>query len=146
MDLKDREFRKQIGKNCTCFNLRRAARLVTQSFDRSLRSTGITANQFSVLMAVYDLDIPLTKLAKALGMERTTLTRNLNVLEKAGMLVLGSGDDRRERQISITREGEQLLETALPLWQQAQVDIIDLLGQETWKGLISGLHAVARRL
>ncbi|MBW1782439.1 MAG: winged helix-turn-helix transcriptional regulator [Deltaproteobacteria bacterium] len=146
MDLRDKKVRREIGRNCTCFNLRRAARLVTQSFDKTLRSAGITANQFSILVAVIDLDIPLTKLARVLGMERTTLTRNLNVLEKAGVIVVGAGDDRRERQISVTREGERLLETALPLWQRSQSDMIELLGQETWEGLISGLHAVARKM
>ena len=68
VNLSDKKTRREIGMSCACFNLRRAARLVTQRFDRALQESGITANQFSILMAAYNQDgILLTKLAKNSG-------------------------------------------------------------------------------
>jgi DNA-binding MarR family transcriptional regulator len=145
--LSNKNLRKEIGKTCVCFNLRRATRLVTQRFDRALRQLGLKANQFSILMASYGPEgILLTRMAKALGMERTTLTRNLVPLEQMGVVSSEPGEDRRERRIKITEKGSALLEKALPLWQQAQRDIMESLGGETWVGLLSGLHEVARKL
>lgn len=147
MVLSDRRLRREIGKHCACFNLRRAARLVTQRFDRAFRESGITANQFSVLLAAYDQEgILLTKLAKSLGMERTTLTRNVSLLDRMGMVSITTGHDRRERKIVITANGIDLLEKTLPLWQKAQNDVLDAIGQEKWEGLLAGLHGVAENL
>jgi len=112
LNLSDKELRKKIGRTCACFNLRRAARVVTQRFDQVFRDTLITANQFSILMASYNQEgITLTKLAKALGMERTTLSRNLLLLERKGLVTIATGGDRRQRRIKITQDGCTLLES-----------------------------------
>jgi hypothetical protein len=80
LDVSDKRLRREMGKSCACFNLRRAARLVTQRFDRAFRDAGITANQFSILMATYNQEgILLTQLARILGTERTTLSRNVSL-------------------------------------------------------------------
>lgn len=147
MNLSDKELRKKIGRTCACFNLRRAARVVTQRFDQVFRDTLITANQFSILMASYNQEgITLTKLAKALGMERTTLSRNLLLLERKGLVTIATGGDRRQRRIKITQDGCTLLEKSLPLWQRAQDQVIEAVGQEQWESLLAGLHKVARSL
>lgn len=147
MNLRDKRMRKEIGKNCACFNLRRAARIVTQRFDRVFRGAHITANQFSILMASYNQQgILLTKLAKSLGMERTTLSRNLSLLEQRELVTIGTGGDKRERRITVTSKGITLLEKTLPLWQKAQNQVIEAVGQEEWEGLLAGLHRVARDL
>ena len=147
LSLSDERTRREIGRSCACFNLRRAARLVTQRFDRALHDNGITANQFSILMAAHDQKgIRLTRLAGILGMERTTLSRNVSLLVNRGVVSTEIGNDKRERKIFITDKGIALLEKALPQWQKAQNDIIDSIGEEKWKGLLSGLHSVAREL
>lgn len=147
MSLHDKRIRKEIGKSCACFNLRRAARIVTQRFDRAFRDAHITANQFSLLMASYDQEgILLTKLAKSLGMERTTLSRNLSLLERRELVTVGPGGDKRERRITVTDKGTTLLEKTLPLWQKAQNQVVETIGQEEWEGLLTGLHKVARDL
>ena len=53
------------------------------------------------------------------------------------------GKDRRERRIRISEKGAGLLEMALPLWRQAQREIVESIGGEEWEGLLSGLHEVA---
>jgi len=147
LNLSNERTRREIGKSCACFNMRRAARLVTQRFDRAFRDSNLTANQFSVLMASYSQeDILLTRLAKILGMERTTLSRNLSILERRKMVSIAMGADRRERRIAITKKGITLLERTLPLWQRAQNEVVDLVGPEEWEGLLSGLHKVAKGL
>ncbi len=147
MNLSDKELRREIGKTCACFNLRRAARIVTQRFDQVFRDAHITANQFSILMASYHQEgISLTKMANALGMERTTLSRNLSLLVRKGLVTISTGGDRRQRRIRITKEGRTLLENALPLWQRAQNQVIETVGQEQWERLLAGLHKVARTL
>jgi DNA-binding MarR family transcriptional regulator len=147
LPLSDPKYRREIGRSCACFNLRRAARLVTQRFDRNLRESGITANQFSILMAVHDQEgVLMTRLAAILGMERTTLSRNVSLLSRMGMIRTAAGSDKRQRNIAITEDGIGLLEKALPLWRQAQKEVVDAIGSEKWKGLLSGLHGLAKTL
>ena len=147
MNLSDEKTRREMGKGCACFNLRRTARLVTQRFDRAFRGSGITANQFSILMASYNEEpILLTRLAKFLGMERTTLSRNLSLLASRGLVSIETGSDKRERRIAVTEKGIALLEMTVPLWQEAQKDVVESVGQKEWEGVLSGLHKVARGL
>ena len=130
MILSDQKIRREIGMSCACFNLRRAARLVTQRFDRAFRESGITANQFSILMAAYSEEgILLTKLAGNLGMERTTLSRNVSLLERMGMVSMATGNDKRERRIAINKNGITLLDKTLPLWQKAQNEVVEAIGR-----------------
>ncbi len=147
MNMDNKQFRAYMGQNCACFNLRRAARLVTQKYDQALRQTGLTANQFSILIAAYnDGGHGMSKLAKILGMERTTLTRNVAILERSGFLSITPGRDKRERRVATTRKGKNKLKHALPLWQQAQEEIVALVGEKKWKSLLSGLHEVSSKV
>ena len=82
--------------NCTCFNLRKAARAVTQAYDKEMKPSGLRATQFSLLRMVAKLGpVGIKDLAKALVMDRTTLGRNLKVLSDRDLLEIGEGDDRR---------------------------------------------------
>lgn len=146
MDLDDKAFRAYMGKHCACFNLRRASRLVTQKYDQALRQTGLTANQFSILIAAYNRDgLGILKLAKILGMERTTLTRNVAILERLGFAGINPGRDKRERRVAVTQKGKDRLKQALPLWQQVQEDMVALIGADKWERLLSGLQEVSRK-
>ena len=89
--------------------------------------------------------ITLTRLANATVTDRTTLTRNLRLLEEQGLIRIDAGDDRRERQISITREGAEALKAAYPLWQKAQAQVSKRMGSEHLKAMQDQL-AVATAL
>ena len=66
------------SSNCLCFNLRKAARALTQTYDAALKPAGVTAPQFALLSTLAGYGpVSLSDLAAALGMDRTTLTRNL---------------------------------------------------------------------
>jgi DNA-binding MarR family transcriptional regulator len=130
----------EMGRTCLCFNIRKAARAVTHLYDRFLRPAGLRATQFALLMAArISGPVTLTRLAKITVMDRTTLTRNLVVLEKRGFVTIQAGEDRREREVSLTPLGSEVLEKAASLWAQAQAHIQEGLGMERLENLLCGL-------
>lgn len=128
---------------CTCFNLRRAARVVTRIFDEGLRPSGLRSTQFSILAVLNGVgSSTINELAKALVMDRTTLARNLKPLETHGLVEVISGKDLRTRLVALTPAGRKLLARALPLWEQTQRDVIDRLGDGPWYNLMERLQQV----
>lgn len=128
---------------CACFNLRKAARVVTQVYDQMLRPAGIRTTQFSLLVAISMLGSPtVSRLAEVSVMDRTTLTRNLEVLKKQGLVDISRGNDRRTRIVNVTRAGRNALEEALPLWEQAQSRVVKALGESRWQSLRDHLSAI----
>jgi DNA-binding MarR family transcriptional regulator len=107
---------------CTCFRLRRAARRLSQIYDTHLAPAGLSLNAYSILRHAPQPRL-LGELAEALGMDRTTLTRNLKPLLQAGWLQEQRGDDARQRLITITPAGKACLRRARPLWQRAQDEV-----------------------
>lgn len=125
---------------CLCFNLRKAARAVTQLYDAALEPAGLRATQFSLLAALDRRDaVTITDLARAMVMDRTTLTRNLRPLEKQGLVAIAPGDDRRTREVSLTRRGRQTLTRATPRWRHAQTGMLDALGDRRARRLLGEL-------
>jgi DNA-binding MarR family transcriptional regulator len=86
--------------------------------------------------------ISITALAKFMGMDRSTLTRNLRPLEKQGLVTLGTEGWRRSRTLEITKMGRSRLREALPLWTKAQQALQKRLGDRTW----GAVHGVLDRL
>lgn len=131
---------------CTCFRLRRASRRVTQVYDRELAAVGLSLNQYSILRRTEREPRVLGGLAEELGMDRTTLTRNLSPLMDAGLLETVRGKDARQRVIALTDEGRSRLATAKPLWQRAQSVIDALLGETGVQQLHDELDRLDDRL
>ena len=113
---------------CTCFRLRRAARQVSQIYDRELAAVDLSLNEYSILRHTERDARLLGELAESLGMERTTLTRNLKPLLDAGWLKESRGEDARQRFIAITASGRRRLVSAKPHWQRAQQRIDSSFG------------------
>jgi DNA-binding MarR family transcriptional regulator len=134
---------KEIGRSCACYNLRRAARATTRLYDNFLRPSRLRSTQYSMLMvARFRGPVTLTKLAEMTVTERTTLTRNLTILEKKGLILIEPGKDRRERQVSITELGREVLMEAIPLWEAAQAHIEQGLGAERMDSLLKDLSEI----
>lgn len=126
--------------SCTCFNLRKATRVVTQFFDEKLQPSGLLVNQFTLLTALAQVGSPTMKtLAQVLVMDRTTLTRNLKPLQRQGLVAIEPGQDQRERIVTLTATGQSALAKAFPLWKEAQQQVVEGLGQEQWQVLLSSL-------
>ena len=89
--------------NLRLLKVRKAARAVTKLYEEVLRPIGLRATQFSLLMATRVMGpVTVVKLAQVTVMDRTTLTRNLQILEKRGLIAIKPGEDRREREINLT--------------------------------------------
>ena len=91
--------------SCTCFKLRKATRALSRVYDQHLAQAGLKTTQYSVLVNAGRGALPLVELADKLGLERTTLTRNLKPLIEAGWIVLAPGADARQRIVTITAAG-----------------------------------------
>jgi DNA-binding MarR family transcriptional regulator len=113
---------------CHCALLRRTARRVTQLYDEALAPAGIRLTQYSLLATVErEGSIALTPLAGALGMDRTTLTRNLAPLVARKLLVLENAKGRTKL-VRLTARGAKLLLAAYPHWLVAQRTFAKRLG------------------
>ncbi|MGH9262553.1 MAG: MarR family winged helix-turn-helix transcriptional regulator [Acidimicrobiales bacterium] len=124
--------------DCACFNLRKAARAVTQLYDDVLRPTGLRVTQFSLLAVIRLSGVTgITALATAAVMDRTTLTRNLRVLAKKGLIQIRDGDDARVREVTLTAGGRAKLAAAQPYWEQAQSHMTSVLGRARMAGLLA---------
>jgi DNA-binding MarR family transcriptional regulator len=129
--------------NCVCFNLRKAARAITQLYDKILRPTGLRTTQFSLLAATSLLEpVTLTRLAEMGVIDRTTLSRNFKPLEKLGLIKVTSGEDRRTRIVTLTDRGKEALAKALPLWKKAQASVVRELGHKRWEYMQANLQGV----
>lgn len=127
---------------CTCANIRKAARVVTQMYETTLQETGLKAGQVTILAVLSKLgNMPVTSLADALVMDRTTLTRNLKPMVRDGLINIETEDDQRVRVVGLTKKGGKVFKQAYPLWAEAQSRLVDGLGVKRWSALVADLNA-----
>lgn len=132
-----------INTECCCFNLRKVTRAVTQFFDRYLEPAHIRATQFTLLLTLSSATgKTLTEMAEGLVMDRTTLTRNLKPLEKAGLITTIKLADRRTKGYVLTEKGRMAIEKGVPLWRKAQQHIVEQLGDPRYARLLEELSLV----
>jgi len=132
----------EVAASCACAKLRKATRATSQLYDATLRPSGLRATQFTLLVATRLIHTaPVTRLAKELGMDRTTLTRNLSLLERQGLIRIRPGRDRRVREVVLTERGHEALARAVPLWRRAQARVARALGGARLRRLQSDLTA-----
>jgi DNA-binding MarR family transcriptional regulator len=128
---------------CANRNLRMAARAVTQYYAQIMAPSGLEPTQFTLLVGcALAGPVPLTDLADILVMDRTTLARNLRILQKHRLVSVEEGEDRRIRTVRLTAEGVRKIEQALPLWRQAQEHVVEGLGQDRFSRLLEDLSEV----
>ena len=114
-------FDLSLCTQCHCLAARRNARAITRVYEEHLRPHGLRATQFSILVALAVAGPkPMGELAEALGLDRTTLTRGVALLERDGWLATEPSDDARERRLRLTKAGRKKLESAYPAWKAAQ--------------------------
>jgi DNA-binding MarR family transcriptional regulator len=122
---------------CACHNIRKAARTITGVFEEALRPHGLRGTQFTLLIALGQAGAaPISRLSGALGMDRTTLSRELKPLCDAGLVSVAAGEDRRKRMAALTRQGREKLDAALPQWRQAQRKIVGKIGADDFGALL----------
>ena len=132
-------FPDEMAASCYANRLRNAARAITRHYDARLKPLDLRISQLSVLTAasVADGQLTIVELAEKLGMDRSTLSRNLDPLERRGLIELGPEGRHRARRVMLTEAGQALLREAYPLWRAAQHGIA---------GLAPGLDATIGQL
>ncbi len=121
----------EVHETCLGMALRQASRAMTQRYDSAFSVAGIRSTQFSLLVALGQApSVPLSRLAEALVMDRTTLTRNLAPLVRRGLAAESGAKDKRVRSYTLTARGQQLLARALPEWKSAHARILRALSKE----------------
>jgi DNA-binding MarR family transcriptional regulator len=118
-----------VAESCLASQARRLSRTLTRHYNDSLRPLGINIAEMNLLVAIAASG-PLrpTELARALDLEKSTLSRNLQRLAHRGWLVVRDNPNERGDLIQVTAAGERLLAQAIPLWKAAQQDALESIG------------------
>ena len=134
-------------ENCTCFNVRRVSRAITQFFDTEVRRHGMRPTQTPILGALQAKNgWSMAELSEWLGMERTTLLRNLRPLQRDGLVRANGGGRGGHVELEITEKGRKALARTLPAWRSAQDKVVAILGKKRWSSIIRDLEDVAAKL
>ena len=114
---------------CMCASLRRASRVLTQLYEDELRPLGLRGTQFTILQALsLAREVSQGTLGQILAIDSTTLTRTLRIMQRHGWIAERRGDDRRERLLRLSKEGQNQFRRALPYWESAQRKLAEQLG------------------
>lgn len=134
--------------SCTCARVRKAARRITQIYDRHIQPAGLTVTQFGILAHLVRLDgIAIGALAERMIMDPTALTRALKPLERQDFVRLEADPkDRRARRIRLTDQGRDALAAARPGWARAQAEVRAALGAEATAILHQSIDLTLKRL
>ena len=131
-------------QECNCAALRRAARHVTRHYDQHMAHIGLRSSQFSILTKLKRMGpLKINALAAAMGMDRTTLGRNILPLDRDGLIAIGKDEaDQRSKAVSLTRAGAEKQRAGLKHWQAAQTGFEKSFGVQRSAELRAMLGAV----
>ena len=135
-----------MSAECPALRVRQASRVLAKHFDDELAPFGLLSSQLPILAAIAmlgDSGVTMGRLAEALLIDRTTLTRSIRPLERAGLLrVARSLKDARTKVVVITRAGERRIEAIFPVWERVLKQLKKSLGAETIADLYARLDQV----
>jgi DNA-binding MarR family transcriptional regulator len=130
---------------CASLNFRRTARAVTRMYDSAMQASGVRSTQFALLVGIAKAQpVSMSKLAGVLGLDRTTMTRSLRLLQKEKMITISRRAAMRQRFLELTPAGEKALARSLPLWRKVQEQFVSAVGADYWTKLRSELEGLAR--
>lgn len=118
-----------MATKCYCSAIRKAERRVTSVYDEALKPVGVNIAQFG-LMRTIDREAPvsLSKIGRLAELDRSTVGRNVKVLERMGLVKTLHGEDHREAAVVLTPRGRSVLADGAKLWDEAQAMIERRLG------------------
>lgn len=123
-----------------CFNIRRSSRIITQIYDFAFRKIGITSSQFFLLAALANNDMDtLTSMADDLGMDRSTLSRNLPPLKHRHYIENSFVKDKRKIAYQLTESGHSILRNAYIIWKPLNDKIIAIITLERYGNFLDEL-------
>lgn len=136
----DRPTAEMIAGECLAVRVRALNRAVTSLYDEALRPHGLRVNQLNLLVAVARLGTARPgDLCRILRMEKSTLSRDVEVMRRNGWLeVIEEGG--RARPVRLSSQGQSLLERVVPAWHQAQGQARRLLGDDGSEAVLAMAH------
>lgn len=130
---------------CPLLNTVMTARALTRRYDSRLRPLGVTLVQFSVLMVIRrNPDCAINMLARKVAMDRSTLTRNIDLLVRDGLVVKLPGGKGNAKTCRLTAAGDRLLDRLMPCWQAAREEIQGLFGEADPDAYLEVLQRLAK--
>lgn len=135
---------RDVSERCVCLHTRMAARAITRAYDAALAPLGLEATQFTLLAAIAANPTgSVTEMADRLALERTSLSRNLTLLSRRGLIVAGPGRGRSVS-YSVTPDGDALIGAALPIWRSVQQSLESHIGESGWLATRQNLRQLRR--
>jgi DNA-binding MarR family transcriptional regulator len=129
---------------CASLNFRRTARAVTQLYDAALEETGVRSTQFAILVGIAKKQpVSIGALAEVLTIDRTTLTRSLQLLKKEDLITISARAHMRQRYLALTPKGERTLGHSLPVWRRVHERFVATVGRDYWVDLRNELERLA---
>lgn len=116
-------------------------------YDEFLRGTGMNGTQFSLLRLIRtEKEISVSTLGRYMVMDRTSVRRALDPLERDKLINIQSGDDKRVRIVTLTKKGRDLIDGAEPKWSRAQQSLMEMLGSDRWVAMRTLLRDTTRMM
>lgn len=135
-----------MARSCLSASLRRTERLVTRHYDAHLAGSGVTAAQLPILATIHAVPEPTFRLlAEQLDLDRSTLSRNLSLLERRGLLEIGASSGPKPALLGLTRKGREALRRAHVRWTAAHRELDEALAAPTLTKVLTSLRSVRRR-
>jgi DNA-binding MarR family transcriptional regulator len=131
MDIATSSNIETISKTCIAVRLRLLNRVITNFYDDALRPLGLKVSQLNILIVTARLGLARpAQVCDVLQLDVSTLSRNLKPLQAHGWLEIVPEEDARSQPFRLTAQGKRLIEKAVPAWEEAQRQAIELLGSE----------------
>ncbi|MEH6404216.1 MAG: MarR family winged helix-turn-helix transcriptional regulator [Sneathiella sp.] len=110
-----------IAKDCFAVRLRKLNREVSSLYDDQFRPFGLTIAQFNLLVSIAAHgEVAPKRLVETLSLEKSTVSRNIEKMQKNGWVTTVPHEDKRRHLLTLTNAGADLLEEVTPAWEQAQ--------------------------
>ncbi|WP_339228553.1 MarR family winged helix-turn-helix transcriptional regulator [Oceanobacillus sp. FSL K6-2867] len=137
-----------IIQSCACANIRKAARIVTQVYEREMAEIGLKSTQYYMLVNIARYrKISISKLGDIMLLDQSTVTRNVNLLKNDGYVnITRMINDSRTKSVSITEVGLSKIEEATPIWLKLQNNVEHDLGKETYQDLLEKLQKLQQSI
>lgn len=118
---------REVLANCAGWNARQAARRITQFLEARMSDSGLSLAQFGLMSQIAAAsDDSFAALAERSGLDQSTLSRNLQLLEREGLVEIAMVEgDLRRRAVWLTEQGAQHLEAAVPFWREAHTALAE---------------------
>jgi DNA-binding MarR family transcriptional regulator len=139
---------KNYQSICACTSLKKTSRMITRYYEKKLAHAGLTATQFAILRATDRVDnIPLSRLAEQLVLDRTSLYRAIKPLLRESLIkLIADKNDRRAKAVLLTDQGKRRTLKASSYWEEAQNGFLAAFGNENWSKLEDKLVQVISKL